>query len=87
MIEVLKGNTAMTKLGVTFKTDLLFKMLFVKYPELLKHLVAELLRIPFTHISHFEIRNPETPPETYGDKFCRLDITMTVNGQRVDLEV
>ena len=25
--------------------------------------------------------------ENLGDKFCRLDINMTVNGQRVDLEV
>jgi predicted transposase/invertase (TIGR01784 family) len=27
------------------------------------------------------------PPESLGDKFCRLDINMTVNGQRVDLEI
>ena len=27
------------------------------------------------------------PPESLGDKFCRLDINMTVNGQRIDLEV
>jgi len=27
------------------------------------------------------------PPESLGDKFCRLDINMTVNGQRMDLEV
>jgi predicted transposase/invertase (TIGR01784 family) len=27
------------------------------------------------------------PPEIIGDKFCKLDITMTVNGLRVDLEV
>ena len=27
------------------------------------------------------------PPENLGDKFCRLDINMTVNSQRVDLEV
>ena len=27
------------------------------------------------------------PPESLGDKFCRLDILMTVNGQRVDLEI
>ncbi len=29
----------MKKLKYTFKTDTLFKMLFVKYPELLKELV------------------------------------------------
>lgn len=27
------------------------------------------------------------PPENLGDKFCRLDINMVVNGQRVDLEI
>jgi predicted transposase/invertase (TIGR01784 family) len=60
---------------------------FVQYPELLKKLVAELLGIPFDSIGHFVIRNPEMPPESLGDKFCRLDINMTVNDQRVDLEV
>jgi len=77
----------MTKLKYTFKTDTLFKMLFVQYPELLKELVANLLGIPLESIEKFIIRNPEMPPENLGDKFCRLDINMTVNGQQVDLEV
>ena len=82
-----KGDDAMRKLEYTFKTDTLFKMLFVQYPELLKKLVADLLGIPLESIGQFVIRNPEMPPENLGDKFCRLDINMTVNGQRVDLEV
>ncbi len=77
----------MRKLEYTFKTDTLFKMLFVQYPELLKKLVADLLGISLESIGQFVIRNPEMPPENLGDKFCRLDINMTVNGQRVDLEV
>ena len=77
----------MKKLEYTFKTDTLFKMLFVQYPELLKKLVADLLGIPLESIGQFVIRNPEMPPENLGDKFCRLDINMTVNGQRVDLEI
>ncbi len=77
----------MRKLEYTFKTDTLFKMLFVQYPELLKKLVADLLGIPLQSIGQFVIRNPEMPPENLGDKFCRLDINMTVNEQRVDLEV
>ncbi len=63
------------------------KMLFVRYPELLKELVAELLGISLGSIEKFLIRNPEMPLENLGDKFCRLDINMTVNGQQVDLEV
>ena len=77
----------MAKLKYTFKTDTLFKMMFVKHPGLLKRLVAELLGIPFESIGQFTITNPEMPPEGLGEKFSRLDINMTVGGQRVDLEV
>ena len=36
----------MKKLEYTFKTDILFKMLFVQHPDLLKNLVSALLNIP-----------------------------------------
>jgi len=77
----------MTPLKFKMTHDLLFKMIFVKYPNLLKRLVAELLDIAYDSITEFVIANPEMPPETLGDKFCRLDINMIVNGQRVDLEI
>jgi predicted transposase/invertase (TIGR01784 family) len=76
-----------TKLEYTFKTDILFKMLFVKHTDLLKQLVCELLGIQLESIGEFYVTNPEMPPENLADKFCRLDINMTVNGQRVDLEI
>jgi predicted transposase/invertase (TIGR01784 family) len=82
-----KGALFVTKLDFTFKTDILFKMLFVQYPDLLKQLVAVLLGIPYESISEFIIKNPEMPPENLEDKFCRLDISMTVDGRRVNLEV
>jgi predicted transposase/invertase (TIGR01784 family) len=77
----------MAKLKYTFKNDTLFKSLFVQHPDLLKRLVSELLAIPLDSITEFEVTNPEMPPESLGDKFCRLDINMTVDGKRVDLEV
>jgi len=77
----------MTKLEYTLRHDTLFKMLFVKYPELLKRLVAVLISIKYESIEQFAVINPEISPETLGDKFCRLDINMIVNGQRTDLEV
>ena len=77
----------MTRLLYTFKTDILFKMLFVKHTDLLKQLVCELLGIRLDSIDEFHVTNPEMPPENLTDKFCRLDINMTVNGQRVDLEL
>ena len=77
----------MTKLQYTFKTDTLFKILFTKYPDLLKRLVAALLGITYESIEQFDITNPDISPEELGKKFCRLDIKMTVNGQIVDLEI
>ncbi len=77
----------MTKLKYTFKTDTLFKMLFIKHKYLLKKLVAALMGIKEESIQQFEVRNEEIPPEALGDKFCRLDINMVVNGQLVDLEI
>ena len=77
----------MTKLKHTFKTDILFKLLFRKHRKLLQHLVAHLLGIPSESITYFKLENPEMPPESMGKKFCRLDIHMTVNGQQVNLEV
>ncbi|MCL2054893.1 MAG: Rpn family recombination-promoting nuclease/putative transposase [Oscillospiraceae bacterium] len=77
----------MTELEYKFTYDLLFKMIFTKHVKLLKSLVATLLNLAPDSIEQFEIRNAEIPPETLGDKFCRLDINMVVNGQRVDLEV
>jgi len=82
-----KGSGRMSELKHKLTNDLLFKMLFVKYPDLLKRLVAELLGIKYDDIEQFIITNPEMPPETLGDKFCRLDINMTVNRQRVDIEI
>jgi predicted transposase/invertase (TIGR01784 family) len=76
-----------TELKYKFTYDTLFKMLFVKYPELLKRLVAAALGIAAGNIAEFVITNPEIPPDALGDKFCRLDINMTVDGSRVDLEV
>ena len=77
----------MPKLKHTFKTDILFKHLFVKHPELLKRLVAHLLQISFNEINQFEIKNPEMPPDSIGNKFCRLDINMIVNSQNVNIEI
>ena len=81
------GMVIMIKLRYTFKSDILFKMVFVKYPELLKNLVAAMLGILVESITDFEIMNPEMTPESIEKKFCRLDINMRVNGQRVDLEI
>jgi predicted transposase/invertase (TIGR01784 family) len=76
-----------TKLEYTFKSDVLFKMMFVKYPALLKKLVAALLGIKSDSIQQFEVINTEIPPEEIGKKKCRLDILMVVDDKKVNLEI
>jgi predicted transposase/invertase (TIGR01784 family) len=77
----------MAKLQYKLTNDMLFKMVFVEYPELLQRLVAKMLNIPFESIKEFTITNTEMPPEEFKGKLCRLDINMKVNGKLVDLEV
>ncbi len=82
----IRGATV-TKLAYTFKNDVLFKMIFRQHQNLLKRLVSLILRIRLEDITAFLLTNPEISAEVVGEKFCRLDINMTVNGQRVDLEI
>ena len=77
----------MTVLEYKLTNDILCKMLFVKYPDLLKRLISLILKIELESIEEFEIMNPEIPPEIIGDKFCKVDIAMKVDGQRTVLEV
>ena len=77
----------MAELEYKLTNDTLFKMLFVKYPDLLKRLVSKVLGLAIDDITEFTITNPEMPPQSVGDKFCRLDIHMIINGEHVNLEV
>ena len=54
-----KSKSTSTALEYTLTNDVLFKMVFRDYPELLKHLVAELLKIPFDSIGSFTVKNPK----------------------------
>ena len=75
------------KLEYTFKSDVLFKMLFREHQHLLKRLIAVLLEISLESIKEFYVTNTEIPPEEIGKKFCRLDINMIVDDKRVNLEI
>ena len=77
----------MTELKYKFTFDILFKLLFVKYPDLLKRLIAAIFTASVAELKEFTITNPEIPPDAIGDKFCKLDISMMINGQHVNLEI
>jgi predicted transposase/invertase (TIGR01784 family) len=77
----------MTTLDYKLTNDTLFKMLFTKFPSLLKMLVAALLKIQPESIKKFTITNSNLSPEFVGDKYCKLDFNMEVDGQKINLEV
>jgi len=60
-IEIKRKDNNGTKLKYTFRSDVLFKMLFRKYQHLLKRLIAVLLEIPLESITEFYITNTEMP--------------------------
>ena len=80
-------HTLAVELAYRFMYDLVVKMVFSKNPELLKNLVAKLLKINPASISKFLVTNVEIVPENLVEKFCRLDIAMEVDGRKVTLEV
>ncbi|MDR0936034.1 MAG: threonylcarbamoyl-AMP synthase [Oscillospiraceae bacterium] len=84
---VIKAPENFTPLKRRAVNDLLFKVMFSKNKELLKRLVAALLSIEFEAITEFNVISPELPSALVDGKFCRLDINMTVNEKRVNLEV
>ena len=77
----------MTYLEYRLTNDVLFKWLFTRNQELLKRLIAGMLGISVGSISEFIVTNPDIPPELLGEKLCRLDISMVVDGKRIGLEV
>ena len=76
-----------TKLAYTFKSDVLFKMLFSKNQKLLKRLVSVILKIKITSITSFNVINSEIAPEEIDTKFCKIDIRMKINDELVSLEI
>jgi predicted transposase/invertase (TIGR01784 family) len=62
-------------------------MYFTKNQKLLKRFASDLLGISEQKIEEFVITNPEIPPENLGEKFCRLDINMIVDGEHILLEI
>jgi len=67
--------------------DLVFRLVFTKYPELLKQLIAALLEISYESIKQFEITSRDITPEEIGKKTCTLDIKMIVDDKHLNLEV
>lgn len=73
------------KAKVTPKLDLVFKKIFsdTKNTDILIDFIATILGINPSSITDIEILDNELPPESLDEKFCRLDIKLTINKHTV----
>ena len=69
------------------KLDVVFKTLFTRNQDLLKHFVSSMLSIPIESIADLVILNPEITPEEIEDKFSRLDLRLEFDDHHIDVEI
>jgi predicted transposase/invertase (TIGR01784 family) len=70
------------------RNDVAFKMLFVKHTDLLVDFLSYALDMPVEEIADIIITNPELMPDTYGEKFARLDLVLIQpNGTKINVEL
>ena len=67
------------------KEDIVFKLLMVRNPELLRQMLEAVLHVK---VADFRIRNPELPGSLRTDKHVALDVRVeTTDGPRFDVEM
>ena len=69
------------------KTDIVFKKIFIENKDLLQDFLANMLDIPSKDIVDITIKNTEIQPDSPDGKVSRLDLNMTVNEMRVNVEI
>lgn len=67
--------------------DVVFKILFVRHPKLLKNFIATVLEINEKDIESLTVRNPELPPNYVDGKLARLDILLKIAGHTINIEM
>ena len=69
------------------KIDVVFKMLFTKDNDILRAFVADILDIPKENIQNIIVENPNLLPYVYGGKQSQLDLKLSVDTQKVNVEI
>ena len=77
----------MGKLAVPPKIDLAFKKIFSENENLLKSLLSAVLNIKVSDIKDLKLENVEILPQDLNNKFCRLDLKVTIKGRAIDVEI
>jgi predicted transposase/invertase (TIGR01784 family) len=77
----------MKKNIIKLKNDVVFKMLFVRHPDILRVFLEDILDLKRDSIKELKILNPEMPPEFVFGKFSRLDLVILVNDENINIEL
>jgi predicted transposase/invertase (TIGR01784 family) len=87
--SILLYNTSMdNELIVKPQLDVIFKKLFVENPELLANFLSYALNMSLSELSDIDIINPEIIPESFGEKFARLDLVIKhPDGTKINVEL
>ncbi|MDR0920317.1 MAG: Rpn family recombination-promoting nuclease/putative transposase [Oscillospiraceae bacterium] len=75
----------MGRLVVRPKIDIAFKKIFTENLELLRLMLIDILKLP--KIDSIQLRPNEVTPANVDEKFCRLDVRVTVDGREIDIEI
>lgn len=76
------------KLRFTMRNDYLFKMVLQADMDVLAHLTAALLHMPFEDIKEISVQNPIIPGKTINDKTFILDVRILLNRKKsINLEM
>lgn len=67
--------------------DVVFKALFVRFPDILRAFLRDVLDLPLTDDDEVTILNPELIPETADGKLSRLDIHVKMAGRKFNIEM
>ncbi len=74
---------------VKLKIDIIFKRVFgnKNNADIIAAFLSDILDIPRNRITNVEIRNVELAPEEIDQKFSRLDLNLTVDGRKINIEM
>ena len=69
------------------KLDIVFKALFVSHKELLPSFLSAVLDVPESSLTEISIVNSELLPDKETGKYGRLDLSLKLNNQLIDIEM
>lgn len=85
---ILSLDTATGSIRYGLTNDYMFRAVFQKSEEALRHLLSALLWIPYESIVSCDIQNPILLGDTIDEKTCILDIRLLLNNNRlINLEM